>query len=344
MVERLARSLVRAHPPFKAKPFVEEATREFDQLELMDRARHVAAALRTALPASYPEAVKVILDSLAHDSSPPAKGAMDSFRFLPFGLFVAEHGLGDADFEPSMKAQYEITKRFTSEFSIRAFLDPDPHVRRLVSEGSRPRLPWAGRLRPFQEDPRPVLALLELLKDDESEYVRRSVANNLNDIGKDHPDVLVEVASRWLKDASPERAALVRHALRWLVKQSHPGALKALGHGEKARVTVTGAPSPSRIPIGGKIRVNVEVTSRSRRQQRLAVDLRVAYVKADGSRRPRVFKMGVIDLAAGQKATLTKVLSFAQHTTRRHFKGRHPMDVIVNGQPHPIAPVTVVAR
>jgi 3-methyladenine DNA glycosylase AlkC len=360
MVERLARSLVRAHPPFRVKPFVEEATREFDRLELMDRARRVATALRTALPASYPEAVKVILDSFAHDSSPPEKGAMDSFRFLPYGLFVAEHGLDDPHFEPSMKAQYEITKRFTSEFSIRAFLerhpertlarfrewarDPDPHVRRLVSEGSRPRLPWAGRLRAFQEDPRPVLGLLELLKDDESEYVRRSVANNLNDIGKDHPDLLVEVASRWLKNASPERAAVVRHALRWLVKQSHPGALRALGHGEKAKVTVKGAPSPSRVPIGGKIRVNVEVASRSRRQQRLAVDLKVAYVKADGSRRPKVFKMGVIDLEPGKRATLTKVLSFAQHTTRRHFKGRHPMDVIVNGQPHPIAPVTVVAR
>jgi len=360
MVERLARSLARAHPQFKVKPFVDAATREFSRLELMDRARRVSEALRAALPARYRDAVGVILDSFAHDSSPPVKGAMDSFRFLPFGLFVAEHGLGDAHFEPSMKAQYEITKRFTSEFSIRAFLerhpertlarlrewarDPDPHVRRLVSEGSRPRLPWAGRLREFQKDPRPVLELLELLKDDPSEYVRRSVANNLNDIGKDHPDVLIEVASRWLKQATPERAAAVRHALRWLVKLSHPGALRTLGYGEKAEVAVTGAPSPSRIPIGGKIRVTVEVASRARREQRLAVDLSVAFVKADGSRRPRVFKMGVLDLAPGQKATLSKVLSFAQHTTRRHYPGRHPIDVIVNGAAHPIAPVSVLAR
>lgn len=360
MVERLGHSLARAHAPFKAKSFVDQATREFSQLELMDRARRVAAALHGALPADYPRAVQVILDSLAHDSSPPTKGSMDSFRFLPFGLFVAEHGLSEAHFEPSMKAQYEITKRFTSEFSIRAFFerhpektlarfrkwaaDPDPHVRRLVSEGSRPRLPWAGRLRAFQKDPRPVLELLELLKDDESEYVRRSVANNLNDIGKDHPEVLIEVASHWLKGASAERAALVRHALRFLIKQGHPGALKVLGYGEKASVTVSGKAAPARVRIGDKIRVTVEVTSRSRRPQRLSVDLSVGYVKADGSRRAKVFKVSVIELAPRQTVVLSKVLSFAQHTTRRHFEGRHPIDVIVNGQPYPITPVIVIAR
>lgn len=360
MVERVARSLARAHPRFDAKSFVSAATREFDRLELMDRARHVATALREHLPADYPAAVEAILGSLGHDSSPPTSGSMDAFRFLPFGLFVAEHGLDDAHFDASMKAQYEITKRFTSEFSIRAFLerhpdhtlarfrewarDPDPHVRRLVSEGSRPRLPWAGRLREFQKDPRPVLELLELLKDDPSEYVRRSVANNLNDIGKDHPDVLIEVASRWLKGASAERAALVRHALRFLIKQGHPGALKALGYGEQASVAVSGKATPARVRIGDKIRVIVDVTSRSRRPQRLSLDLAVGYVKADGSRRAKVFKISVIDLAPRQTVVLSKVLSFAQHTTRRHFPGRHPMDVVINGVSYPIAPVTVLAR
>lgn len=360
MVERVARTLVRAHPRFDAKRFVSAATRDFARLELMDRARRVAAALREHLPKDYVAAVEVILGSFDHDSSPPTSGSMDAFRFLPFGIFVAEHGLDDGHFEPSMRAQYEITKRFTSEFSIRAFLerhpertlarfhewarDRDPHVRRLVSEGSRPRLPWAGRLREFQKDPRPVLELLELLKDDPSEYVRRSVANNLNDIGKDHPEVLIEVASRWLKGASVERAALVRHALRFLVKQSHPGALRALGHGEKAAVTISGEAVPARVRIGDKIRVTVNVTSQSRSTQHLSVDLSVGYVKADGSRRAKVFKVSVIDLAPRQTVVLSKVLSFAQHTTRRHFPGRHPMDVVINGVSYPISPVAVLAR
>ena len=146
-----------------------------------------------------------------------------------------------------MQAQHELTQRFTAEFSIRPFIerhpeatlarlaqwtqDPSPHVRRLVSEGTRPRLPWASRLRDFQRDPAPVLALLERLKDDPELYVRRSVANNLNDIGKDHPDLLADVARRWLQNASPERRWIVRHALRSAIKRAEPGALSALGYG-----------------------------------------------------------------------------------------------------------------
>ena len=167
---------------------------------------------------------------------------------MPHCFFVAEYGLDH--FEPSMQAHYQLTQRFTAEFSIRPFLikhteatlarlrqwarDPNEHVRRLVSEGTRPRLPWASRLPAFQADPAPVLALLELLKDDPALYVRRSVANNLNDIGKDHPRVLMQTAQRWMRDATPERAWVVRHALRWAVKQGDPAALKVLGFGKKS--------------------------------------------------------------------------------------------------------------
>jgi len=116
--------------------------------------------------------------------------------------------------------------------------DRNVHVRRLVSEGTRPRLPWAPRLRAFQADPRPVIALLELLKDDPERYVQRSVANNLNDIGKDHPDLAVEVCRRWSASAPPGRAWIVRHALRSLVKTAHRGALETLGVGGKPRVQI----------------------------------------------------------------------------------------------------------
>lgn len=360
MIDRLARSLGCAHPAFNRKRFVAAATRGFDGLELMERARQVARSLQAALPPDYPAAVQVILDSFAYDSSPATDGPMDTFRFLPFGLFVAEHGLDPEHFDISMRAQYELTQRFTSEFSIRPFLerhpdltlghfrkwarDPSPHVRRLVSEGSRPRLPWAGRLRAFQKDPRPVLELLELLKDDPSEYVRRSVANNLNDIGKDHPDLLVEIASRWLKGASEERTKLVRHALRFLVKQGHKGALAALGFGGKASVRVSGGPSRASVSIGGKMRVSVKVTSTSRRPQRLAVDLSVSYVKADGSVRPKVFKLSVVALAPGASVDFSKVVSFAQHTTRRHYPGLHSLAAIVDGRAYAIAAVRVMAR
>ena len=136
---------------------------------------------------------------------------MDVFIYLPHVFFVAKFGVGH--FEASMRAQYELTQRFTAEYSIRGFLerypertlarlrewagDANAHVRRLVSEGTRPRLPWAPRLRAFQDDPQPVLELLELLKDDPELYVRRSVANNLNDIGKDNPTALIDTCRHW---------------------------------------------------------------------------------------------------------------------------------------------------
>ena len=169
---------------------------------------------------------------------------MAAFLYMPHLFFVARHGLDH--FEDSMRAQHALTQLFTAEYSIRAFLekhpgatlarlrewtaDPSHHVRRLVSEGTRPRLPWAPRLRAFQKDPRPVLELLELLKDDPELYVRRSVANNLNDIGKDHPALLTAVAKRWLRGASPERRWIVSHALRSAVKRADAGALGALGY------------------------------------------------------------------------------------------------------------------
>ena len=195
---------------------------------------------------------------------------METLFYLPFVFFVADHGL--ECFETSMRAQYELTKRFTAEFSIRAFIerypnetlkrlaewahDPNMHVRRLVSEGTRPRLPWASRLRGFQEDPSPVLELLEVLKDDPEEYVRRSVANNLNDISKDHPELVVEVTRRWWLDASEDRRRLVRHALRTLVKAGNTEALAVLGYDAISAIEVRAVTcTPDVIEIGEKLHI-----------------------------------------------------------------------------------------
>ena len=182
-------------------------------------ARHISDALAEFLPADRSRALRLILDSLDTEHDADDLNGMEGFRYLPFVFFVADHGLITSS--TAMAAQYELTKRFTAEFSIRAYLehhpeatldrlhesarDPNVHVRRLVSEGTRPRLPWAPRLRAFQEDPGPVVDLLELLRDDPEEYVRRSVANNLNDIAKDHPDLTVEIARRWWSDGDEQR-------------------------------------------------------------------------------------------------------------------------------------------
>ena len=211
--------------------------------------------------------------------------------------------------------------------------DENQHVRRLVSEGSRPRLPWASRLRAFQEDPSPVLELLELLKDDPELYVRRSVANNLNDIGKDHPDVLVAVARRWLKGATEERRWIVHHALRSAVKRTESGALAALGFGLAANVAVRGASiAPERVRIGQSVTMRLSVVNKEAAPQRVLADLRVHFVKSNGQPSAKTFKLRTLELAPRESVVLQKTISLAQHTTRKHYPGTHRVELLLNGK------------
>jgi 3-methyladenine DNA glycosylase AlkC len=210
--------------------------------------------------------------------------------------------------------------------------DPSPHVRRLISEGTRPRLPWAPRLRAFQKDPRPVLELLELLKDDAELYVRRSVANNLNDIGKDHPAMLTAVAKRWLRGASAERRWIVNHALRSAVKRADPGALGALGYGSKAEVTLRDKRiTPPRVKIGGSVTVSFTLANKGAKAQRVMADLVVHFVKARGTG-AKTFKMKALTLAPGTRVVIAKKIGLRQLTTRKHYPGEHQVEALLNGR------------
>jgi hypothetical protein len=200
-------------------------------------------------------------------------------------------------------------------------------------------------LRQFQADPTPVQALLELLKDDPDLYVRRSVANNLNDIGKDHPELLSRVAKAWLKDASAERAWIVRHALRSAIKRGDNGALKALGFGKTAQVAVSGIQiTPGTAVMGEAVTIAFELTNPQSRVQNLLVDLAVHYVKANGKARAKVFKLKTLELAPGQTAQFAKKLSLAEMTTRKHYPGEHKVDVILNGQAQTLGAFELVPR
>jgi 3-methyladenine DNA glycosylase AlkC len=356
VVRGIADELAAAHRPFPRAAFVRDATRGLTALELMDRGRHVMRAMRTHLPPDPAEAIAILERSLGPPLTATEGHGMAPFRYLPHVLFVAEHGV--PCLEASLRAQHALTQRFTAEFSLRRFLevepartlarlevwtrDPSPHVRRLVSEGTRPRLPWAGRLRVFEHDPSPTLALLERLKDDPHPYVRRSVANHLNDLGKDHPALLVAVATRWLRDASPERRRLVEHALRTAIKRGDPAALRALGYRaapeiEVVRATVT----PAAPRIGGAVSIDVEVRNAGRRPTDVVVDLGVHFVKADGAARPKVFKVRTVRLPAGARVALRKRISLAPRTTRTHHPGRHAVDVRLNGRVVPAGGFTL---
>ncbi len=348
VVERVADALLEAGATFDRAAFVAAALDGFDDLELTGRAAHVAATMADHLPADRAEALRLVTASLGPEDEELV--GMEGFFYLPHVYFVADHGLDH--FEAAMTAQYELTKRFTAEFSIRPYLeqhqeatlarlrewasDPNEHPRRLVSEGTRPRLPWAGRLKAFQADPAPVIELLELLKDDESEYVRRSVANNLNDIAKDHPELVVEIAGRWWAGADDNRRRLIRHGLRTLIKAGDSGALKVLGYGPNSPLVVAAvAVTPTEAAIGDKIRIEATVRNPTAKVLGGLIDLRVHFVKANGATSPKVFKGAEIEVEPGAEATVAKTVSLRQHSTRTHYPGRHEVDLLVNGEVRP---------
>jgi hypothetical protein len=347
------------HPRFDVDAFLHDTLPGYEALALMQRGKHMARALQRHLPAEYPDALGILLASAgqAHGRDPGL--SLASFLFLPHTLFVAEFGLGH--FELSMQAHHALTQRFTAEFSIRPFLihhteatlerlmdwthDPSEHVRRLVSEGTRPRLPWASRLPAFQRNPKPVLALLERLKDDPAHYVRRSVANNLNDIGKDHPDLLADTGRAWLKDATAERQWVVQHALRSAIKRGEPGALAALGFGTSADVLIGQSNiTPRRAVIGGKVAVTFEVTNSTAKPQRVLVDFAVHYIKANGASRAKVFKLKTLHLAPFETQGVGKRISLAEMTTRKHYPGLHRVDVMLNGNSQLLGSFDLSAR
>ncbi|WP_448566302.1 DNA alkylation repair protein [Thalassotalea ganghwensis] len=244
----LARNIELAWPEFDVECFYYQASKGLEQLSLMARANHIAKYLAKSLPDDYECASRYLIESF-----PAQRGENDAigcaaFFFLPYSAFWANEGtsknlgFGESYFDTSMEALKALTKQFTSEFAIRPFIkfqqdrtlavlhswltDPNHHVRRLCSEGLRPKLPWGIRLQSFIKDPAPLLPILAALKTDESLYVRRSVANHLGDIAKDHPELVFDLCHQWLTDANKETKWLIRHAVRYYAKAKHPRAIR----------------------------------------------------------------------------------------------------------------------
>ena len=350
-IDGMAAHFRRAWSDFDQAGFVRAASADLESLELKQRSARITAAMASHLPDDFERAGAIMLASLApaHDGDTSGAslgaGGIAGWAVMPMTAYVGEHGLGH--FDLSMTLLKEMTKRFSSEFGIRFFLlddpertlaklmqwatDPDHHVRRLCSEGTRPRLPWAMQLPAFIANPAPLLPILDQLKDDPSEYVRRSVANNLNDIAKDHPDLVARIAARWLNGASRERQQLVRHACRTLIKQGHRPTLKALGYG-RPKVTVTGLTIETpEVVFGDALAFNLVLASTSDAPQPLIIDYAIHHRKANGGTSAKVFKWKTVTLQPGERHETSRRHSIRKITTRQYYPGTHGLEILING-------------
>lgn len=347
---RLAECLQRVQPGFSVPRFSRGLERALAPLELKPRMRLLADRIEAGLPAHPPELFAGLVKALASDDH-DTRG-LRGFLVWPLTEIVARRGLGY--FDEAMAALCEMTRRFTAEFALRPFLraqrertlnqlhawcvHPDARVRRLVSEGSRPFLPWGGNLPELLEPPRPTLGLLEKLWRDPSDFVRLSVANHLNDFSKHHASLVIETLTRWRKE-SPDDARLeklARHACRTLLKAGHPGALALHGYVlsnalELEALDLAGAS----VTLGSHLDYRLVIRNGSRRMLRVMFDYAILHRKASGGLSPKVFKGRTRDLAPGERWEIIGRHLFKPVTTRVYYPGLHRFEPRLNGRPFP---------
>jgi 3-methyladenine DNA glycosylase AlkC len=359
-VDRAGEHLRRAWPGFDRRRFEQLAGDGLDALEFKARAMQLADALEATLPPDFARAAPIIEASLSAPLGFDAQGepvglatgesgegeGLRGWVVWSLAEFVARRGMGDVP--RALACLHALTQRFSAEFAIRPFIqqhpaavfpvlqrwvdDPSAHVRRLVSEGSRPRLPWGLRLQALVADPSASLPLLRALQNDPSAYVRRSVANHLNDIAKDHPDLVAQWVQTHRRGASAATEALLRHASRGLIKQGHAPTLAAWGLRQGLLGSAQLVLSARQARVGDEIGLEVRLTSQSDTPQTLVVDYLVHHVRANGGSSPKVFKGWKLELAPGATHALSKRHSLRPVTTRTLYPGRHRIELQVNGE------------
>jgi 3-methyladenine DNA glycosylase AlkC len=342
--QALARQFTEVYPEFDGKRFVELASKGLEELEFKARVLQFANAMGQTLPSDRACALGVLVDSL--ERLPDCEAPMDGWMQWPLGEFIGTYGLDH--FDQALHAMTVLTQKFSSEFAVRPFLQrypeqtfsalcslcrhPSSHVRRWCSEGIRPRLPWGGVLKSLVNDPSPIWPILEALKDDPEPYVRRSVANNLNDIAKDHPDLVLERCRVWSEDSNPDRDGLIKHGLRSLIKNAHPGALALMGFEPPRELDVEVLLSSQQIRLGDSVTLTAKLANKAGISQALQLDYVVEYVRQKGKTSQKVFKWKSLHLGPGQTQVLAKKHAMKVTSTRALYPGLHKVELQVNGQ------------
>lgn len=348
-----AAALSRAWPEFDSDGFLAGVLPAIETLELMQRGQLIADNLARFLPQDFARAAPILAACLPVRESRGLSG----WALLSFNQYIAARGLDHV--ATALDLLKALTPHFTGEFGIRALIhrdqalalsiisawveDPNHHVRRLASEGTRPRLPWAMRLPALVRDPAPLLPILTALIDDPEDYVRRSVANSLNDIAKDHPDLVADFVAGHRPGASPERLWLLRHASRTLFKKGHAGVLATFGFEPLQGVTARLALAATQVAFPGELRFRLELRNATTRPQKVMLDYAIHHRLKDGRLSPKVFKGKAVTLLPGEALSVERRHAFRPITTRVYYPGEHRIEILVNGESLATAAFTLAA-
>lgn len=340
-IHELAMSIVSIYPAFPADDFISGIMDEtWDALELKARMRHITINLGKYLPSDYEHALSILDKAIAEYPV----GFVDS-GLLYFPDFVEVYGQDECHWDLSMAALERYTRYSTAEFAVRPFIiknetrmmaqmaawaeHDNEHVRRLASEGCRPALPWGQALTSFKKDPSPVLRILESLKADPSLYVRKSVANNLNDISKTHPDLIAELAKDWYGKIE-HTDWIVKRGCRTLLKRGNRDVLGIFGFADVDCVNISNFSLEAvSVCIGADMIFSFQIEAKKKTKVRL--EYGIDYEKANGRRTRKIFKISETSLRKNEKKSYTKTHSFADTSSRKHYPGIHSVTLIVNG-------------
>ena len=338
-ISKIAQSIKEVYPNFEDKTFTELVFNEqWVEKTLKERMRHITLCLGDTLPKDYLEALGILKQIVN-------RFPKNNLGCIFFPDFVEVYGL--ANWDSSIEALALFTQHSTSEFAVRPFIvedeekmmaqmlewskHPNEHVRRLASEGSRPRLPWGMVLRSLKSDPSPILPILENLKEDESLYVRKSVANNINDISRDHPNLVLNLAKSWY-GTNIYTNWIVKHACRTLLKQGNKEAMSIFGFETAAFVSIEDFTlSPEKLSIGEDLHFSFKVTSNLTTPSKIRIEYKIDYVKANGSRSKKIFKVSENQVDQMKPLHYNKTHSFKDLSTRKHYSGTHTITILLNG-------------
>jgi len=333
----LADSLKKQYAAFDKIKFLNLIVNDtWDSLELKEKMRHATICLHEVLPENYIETLVILINA-----APEIKG----FEAMTLPDYVEVYGMDD--WEESLNALGQFTRYSSSEFAIRPFLIQEPvlvmqymkawakikheNVRRFASEGCRPRLPWAMALPKFKKDPSLVLEVLELLKDDDSDFVRKSVANNLNDIAKDNPDIVLEIATAWI-GKTKNTDWVVKHGLRTLLKQGNTQAMRLFGFSDPGNLKIKNLKTDKNsYKIGETMAFSFVLKNEETEKCKVRLEYGMDFMKSNGKQSRKIFQIIEKVYPSGENQVKRKH-SFKNLSTRKHFPGEHQISIVVNGQ------------